>query len=140
MYSIKYLGTQNIQEVIPALSALSAAILPHFTHSVRQKKHLTSVNGFLHYFGTKKGQGYGIRGFLLVLTYCIKVQFCIFRICPIMPQFQFLYKTCYIKVGYKMANFPGCAGMRTLFFREKTGSGKSGKNLDPKFRQFLNRF
>ena len=34
--------------------------------------------------------------------YYIKLVFCIFRICHIMPQFQFIYKTWHYHVGYEM--------------------------------------
>ena len=41
-------------------------------------------------------------GIQQILNYYINVVFLTFRICPIMPQVQFLYKMKYIYVSYKM--------------------------------------
>ena len=43
-----------------------------------------------------KGLGDWNLGDIGVLTYYIKLDFQGFRLCPIMPQSQFIYKTCYI--------------------------------------------
>ena len=66
------------------------------------------------------------------LTYYIKLHFQGFRLCPIMPQSQFIYKTWYLYETHKMAKsltshksahhfFPGKNRIRKI--REKSGSG-----------------
>ena len=78
------------------------AILPHFPHPVRQKN-----GSWLYCIACaiiSEGKGLGDRNWdeIRVFTYYIKLDFQGFRICPIMPQSQFIYKTCYIYETHKM--------------------------------------
>ena len=91
--------------------------------------------------GMKMAQKYEFRSIWALNFYYINVVFCIFRICPIMPQSQFIYKTCYIYETHKMAkSLTLRKSAHCFFFREKTRSGKSGKNPDIKFLLFWVRY
>ena len=48
---------QNIKKVISALSRLSAAVLPHFPHSVRQKMAVGRPDNPVQWKGIREGQG-----------------------------------------------------------------------------------
>ena len=70
-----------------------------------------------------KGLGDWNLGDIGVLTYYIKLDFQGFRICHIMPQFQFLYKTQYSYVTYQMGKNLTSPKLPHDFF--------SGKKPDP---------
>ena len=75
------------------------------------------------------------------LNYYIKVDFRIFRICPIMPQLQFIYKTLDIYKGHKMGKSLTSHKSAHYFFLGKNRiqkiREKSGFNILSIFDQIL---
>ena len=75
------------------------------------------------------------------LNYYIKVDFRIFRICPIMPQLQFIYKTLDIYKGHKMGKSLTSHKSAHYFFlgknRNRKIRKKSGYEIPGIFGQIL---
>ena len=56
------------------------------------------------------------------------------------PTSKFVWNKNSVYIGNKMVNSLTSHKSAHYFFREKTGSRKSGKNPDIKFREFLDRY
>ena len=130
----------NIKDAISAISALSAAILPHFPHPVRHKKAVGGLPRSECSMGPKMAQKSELRIIWSFNFYYINLVFLIFRICSIMSQLQFIYKTLHFHVGYKMVKNLTSRNLPHFFFREKNWSGNSGKKSGYQILIFLVRF
>ena len=118
-----------MKEAISALSAPCTAILPHFPHPVRQKNGSLLMCIACAIISEGKGLGDWNLGDIGVLTYYIKLDFQGFRLCPIMPQSQFIYKTCYIYETHKMAKSLTSPNLPHIFFPGKNRIRKIRENL-----------
>ena len=113
----------SMLNAISALSAIGVAILPHFLHSVRHNEAIADLPCSKCFMGRKMAKKLEFRGICSLNFYYINLVFHIFCICPIMSQFQFIYKTWYFYMGYEMG--------KHLTSHKSAHSFFSGKNPDP---------
>ena len=128
---------------ISVLSALGVAILLHFLHPVRHNEAIADLPRSKCSMGPKMAKKLEFRGICSLNFYYINLVFPIFRICPIMSQFQFIYKTWYFYMGYEMGkHLTSHKSAHSFFFRKKSRSVKSKKEESPdaKFQIFGVRF